>query len=70
MKKTPAKKPDIRERRVYFFACQSCGKKRRQSFRRRKAREKLCRGCRRGAVPENQLALLPPTPTNPEVSTP
>lgn len=50
-----------RERKLYTFTCRLCSKKRSQSFRRRKAKERLCRKCRSSQkfVNPNQLSLVP-----------
>ena len=40
----------IRERKVYFFQCAKCGKARRQTFRKSKAVDQLCRKCRVEAI--------------------
>lgn len=46
-----------KERRVYFFHCDKCGKLR-QSYRRRRARNGVCRPCRKAYVDENQMTLF------------
>lgn len=53
-------KPWTKERRVYFFTCEQCGKGDRQTFKRSKAKNKLCRSCRKGPqIDPNQQALFP-----------
>lgn len=47
-----------RERHIYQFTCSGCSKQRRTSFKRSRAKRKLCRKCRLGHyVNPNQLAL-------------
>jgi hypothetical protein len=46
-----------KERRVYFFRCDKCDKDR-QTYRRRKARAGICRGCRKIQISENQMSLF------------
>lgn len=59
-----------KERRLYFFNCDSCGNKNRQSFHRKKVVAKVCRKCRRHQVDPNQPALFPePVTINKEVIT-
>lgn len=36
-----------KERRIWYFQCKGCGKKRRQSHKKKIAREAICRDCRR-----------------------
>lgn len=54
-------------RKVFFFTCEGCRKKRRQTFRKSKAETGLCRSCRHGAlnahrgVNKNQLNLFSTT---------
>lgn len=48
-----------RERRVYVFSCDGCHKDDAQTYRRAKARRKLCRICRRGVdTNPNQSTLF------------
>ena len=49
---------DIVERKLYFFRCAKCGKKKRRSFFKERAKVKLCAYCRRNQVPEGQESLL------------
>ncbi len=53
--KSPAR---FKERHVYFFECKTCHKPKRQSFRRMRANEGICRSCRKGTVPDNQMDLF------------
>lgn len=48
----------ITERRLYFFTCTLCGKKKRQSFRKAKASDGVCGRCKREAVDPNQAKLF------------
>lgn len=48
----------IKERRVWYFTCDVCKKKRRQSHKKHTATDALCRECRRSAVAPNQTALF------------
>lgn len=54
----------LTSRKVFFFTCEGCRKKRRQTFRKSKAETGLCRSCRHGAlnahrgVDEKQLNLF------------
>lgn len=37
----------FKERRLWYFQCKGCGKKRRQSHKKKIAREALCKLCRK-----------------------
>lgn len=48
-----------KERHIYFFKCSGCGRDRAVSFKRKRAKGKLCRSCRVGPkVDPNQLPLF------------
>lgn len=49
-----------KERRLYYFTCQGCAK-RRSSLKRSIARAGKCRKCRRNKVPDNQPSLFSQT---------
>lgn len=49
-----------KERHVYYFHCTEC-LKRRQTLKRSRAKKGICRACRKGKVPDNQLGLFTPT---------
>jgi hypothetical protein len=51
---------ELVSRKVYFFECEGCRKKRRQTFRKSKAEVGLCRSCRQDAleVHKSQLNLF------------
>jgi uncharacterized OB-fold protein len=49
----------FKERRLYFFTCEQCGKVNRHSFKRRKAQGGVCKKCKRQVVDPNQQALFP-----------
>ena len=49
---------DVKERRLYVFKCGKCGRPRAYSYKRRRAREKICRKCRRSEPNPNQQALF------------
>jgi ribosomal protein L37AE/L43A len=51
-------RPWDRERRLYQFTCSKCGKSRRQTLKRRKAKVTTCRTCARNAVDERQMTLI------------
>lgn len=36
-----------KERHIWYFQCNGCGKKRRQSHKKKIAREAICQDCRR-----------------------
>lgn len=61
---------ELVSRKVYYFECDGCRKKRRQTFRKSKAEVGLCRACRQDAlkVHKSQLNLFeteqPVEPTN------
>ena len=49
----------FKERRLYYFTCEQCGKVNRHSFKRKKAKLKVCKKCRRQEeVNKNQLTLF------------
>lgn len=50
-----------KERRLYYFTCQGCAK-RRSSLKRSIARAGKCRKCRRNKVPDNQPSLFSTPP--------
>lgn len=50
-----------KERRLYFFICEGCGAKNRQSFKRSKTKAGLCRKCLRklkNQPPKGQESLF------------
>lgn len=47
-----------KERRLYYFTCEQCGKENRHSFKRKKAKMKVCKRCRKNAVDPNQQSLF------------
>jgi predicted SprT family Zn-dependent metalloprotease len=56
---------DYRERRLYVFTCDGCGKKKSTTIKRRRAREKKCRACRKKLKNFNpDQAELFPQPEN------
>lgn len=48
-----------KERRLYYYTCEGCGKQNRHSFKKKKAKLKVCKKCRKLEVNKNQLALFP-----------
>lgn len=57
----PEKTRQYKERRLYFFICEGCGAKNRQSFKRSKTKAGLCRKCLRklkNQPPEGQESLF------------
>ena len=46
------------ERRIYYFTCSSCGHENRQTLKRRKAKQAICRKCKRNYVDPNQQSLF------------
>jgi len=48
----------IKERRLYFFDCPTCGTENRQSFKRSIAKKRKCRKCRFPKVHKNQLSFF------------
>lgn len=51
-----------KERRLYYYPCKGCGK-RRSSLKRSVARKMMCRRCRSRQVPDNQPSLFSQTIT-------
>jgi hypothetical protein len=58
----------IKERRVWFFTCDKCGSERRQSHRKYKAKEAICRSCRKKIINPNQPRLFEAQEINDENS--
>lgn len=50
--------PKLKERRIWFYTCAVCGKARRQSHKKQKARDAICKVCKKNEVPENQQSLF------------
>lgn len=49
-----------KERRLYYFTCNVCGSKTRNTFKRSKAKKGICKKCRRHEeINKNQLTLFP-----------
>ncbi len=48
----------IKERRIWYFECQSCGKKQRKSHTRSKAKEAVCTVCLRSKDVPQQTSLF------------
>lgn len=48
----------IKERRLWRFTCDKCGKANRQSHRKYKAKEAICQSCRRQEPNSNQPNLF------------
>jgi NAD-dependent SIR2 family protein deacetylase len=47
-----------KERRLYYFTCEQCGKVNRHSFKRKKAKGKICKKCRGQYINPNQQSLF------------
>ena len=49
-----------KERRLYYFECRQCGRKKSASFKRKRAREKVCKKCRNknAKINPNQQVLF------------
>jgi hypothetical protein len=50
--------PKLKERRIWFYTCTVCGKARRQSHKKQKARDAICKVCLKAKVPDNQASLF------------
>ena len=50
--------PQFKERRIWYFTCEKCGKAHRQSHRKKNAQVHICRKCRGVEVAENQLKIF------------
>lgn len=48
----------VKERRVWYFTCDRCGVARRQSHKKKKAKESVCQKCRRHTPNPNQSTLF------------
>jgi DNA replicative helicase MCM subunit Mcm2 (Cdc46/Mcm family) len=48
----------IKERRIWYFTCEKCGANHRQSHKKKKAKDAVCRNCRRNYVNPNQAKLF------------
>ena len=48
----------LKERRVWKYTCDKCGKSNRQANRKQKARDAICRTCRRIVSNPNQTKLF------------
>lgn len=48
----------IKERRIWFYQCASCGKARRQSHKKAKARNAICQKCLKLKTPDGQESLF------------
>lgn len=49
-----------KERRLYYFTCNTCGNQTRHTFKRSKAKSGICKKCRKQEViNKNQLTLFP-----------
>ncbi len=51
------KKSELTERRIHYFTCKLCGK-RRQTFKRSKKDAAVCTKCERNKVDENQMSMF------------
>jgi len=51
-------KTQFKERRIWYFTCERCGKSHRQSHKKKNAQSYICRNCRKNVVPENQQSLF------------
>ncbi len=50
---------DLRERQIFFFTCNQCGKPKRQSIRVHIAKVEICRKCRsKNAIPKGQVEMF------------
>lgn len=55
-------KRQYKERHVYYFKCEKCGTQNRQSLKRARAKNGVCRSCKFKQVNPNQIPLFtPPT---------
>ncbi len=48
----------FKERRLYYYTCEQCGKQNRHSFKRKKAKVRVCKKCKGNVVDPNQLTLF------------
>jgi hypothetical protein len=47
-----------KERHIYIFPCEACGRKDSRTFKRSLAKKRKCRNCRKNKLPKNQMELF------------